>query len=287
MILVLGAGVGGQIVAEISRDYDEVKLVGPATVAPGGLFYINKRLPGLTTKKIDVAYTSDKPLSDETYKTYQIKSRGTYNPEIKVSSLDKVGTTSAGYLLRDFDLDDIQVKCNCKFIDLENQYILTSESDQPLFYDYLISTIPINIFFKLALDLDVSADMIYSPIHLKEEEYFVEDENVSKILVEYNVSEDTDIYRKNIYQNKEGITIKASSESIKSLNDETRVIYPGKIIPSKLLSQRVKEVEDSYTNIKLLGRYARWSYHWTLDQTYSEAKNFLNTNYGGIKNGKN
>lgn len=286
MTVVLGAGVGGQIVAKTVKNSDyDVTLTGPEASDPGGLFYLSKRIPGVSSHKVVTTYRSDTPVDVESSIRYQIKSRGTYDKKVKVSSLSKVGTSEEGYILDSIDISGVvRISQKCKFIDLDNQYILVEDSDRPIFYDRLISTIPVNEFFKLSEDEDITSSLAYQPIHLIEEQFEVLDTKVTSIITEYDLSS-SDIYRRSWYCNKSGKTIKSSYEAIVPLPFETRIMYPGKILPSDKVLEMINDIEQKYPNVKLLGRYARWDYHWMINQTYSEAKKFIN--HGGKLNGKN
>lgn len=276
-VCVLGAGIGGKIISYgIKKKYgDSVKvvLVGEESRVRPGLFYFNKKIPGICEKEVSVTYSK---IGTGTLDDYQKKSRGVIDSEVKISSFDKIGKTVTGYLLnREVDLSEIiRINENANKLVLSQKKLYT-KSDEGTF-DYLISTIPLKNFMSIineSLVTKYSPEFKYSPVYQYQINEIPEDSKIKSIRVSYDTS-DSVFYRHSFYeQDKDHWSM--VSESITDFENRTSVIYPGKIIPSKVLSEFVDSIEGTCDYFKFCGRYSRWDYHYTVDQSYEDAMKFL------------
>lgn len=277
-IIVIGAGVGGQLAAYgIAREFPAYKvlLIGPKTDNPKGLFYFNREIPGLNMRRIPVNYEL---IGEGSLDDYQVKSRGYKSNKLSTSSFNHIGKEVDGYLLESDSilLSNIsQLHTSIDLIDREKSKIITTENEI-ISYDYLISTIPLISFIRTSelpvIFTQLSQKFYYNPVYIRTTNY--SEDQVSKILVRYDLT-DSIFYRHSIYSNSEDEVIRTEEESIIDFEDKTTTMFPGKIVPSHTLSEYVSQVEDKYPNIKLCGRYARWDYHYTVDQTYYDSLEFI------------
>ena len=294
-IVVLGAGIGGKVVAlGIKWKYpkNKVVLVGPESNSPEGLFYFNRKIPGISMYPVEVDYRQE-GCPDNPMEVYQKKSRGEYDPKVKVSSLSKVGTTEIGYFLdrsinwQLLDAGVIWIKENVTSINFSSKKVRTDHDEGT--YDDLISTIPFNVLVKLIYDYDISPQLKYQPIYVKKDiydDYLV----IDRIIVTYDLT-DSPYYRISSYQgyidlSDDKVTVEKTSESINKVDDTCIAMYPGKIIPSDLYIERAgrrikidAETIEKLFDFKIVGRYARWDYHYTVDQSYYDTIEYLSTKY--------
>lgn len=281
-VVVLGAGIGGILAARGIKDkFPEmsVTLVGPRQDNDRpGLFYFNKKIPRIAEKEIDVEYNL---VGEGSVVDYQLKSRGHFDHSVTKSSFNNVGKKVKGYLLSsDINLEDIE--CISSFsssVDLKNQKVVCGET--LLTYDLLVSTIPLSNFLNLISysesELKALKEIFIShccPVYQKVSGYdFVDDSQINKINVFYDLS-DSKYYRHSSYYNGSDI-VKMISESIDPSCSYDKIAQPGKIVPSSTLSKLVENIESLNNNVILCGRYARWDYHYTVDQTYEDAIKFV------------
>lgn len=316
-VVILGAGIGGKLAAVgIKNKFPEyeVTLVGPESKEPSGLFYFNEKIPGIAEKEVKVSYDVSSVneggsifCREDVFRNYQIKSRGTYSPSAKISSFDKVGTTETGYFMDDdFDLSDINwIKdtCDSIFTKKNNGFnSIITHKGKVCDYDKLISTIPFNILYSMIFRTDIVKSLKSTPVYVVEvtsSEYDYRD--ISKINVIYDVSEDK-FYRHSLYYNKYGTYVKISSETIIDITDQDdwaalalpskankvvkKKLSPGKIIPDEIVVKNPKDLSDvevtadtveELTGIRILGRYARWDYHYLVTDTYKDAISFVSS----------
>lgn len=277
-IVVIGAGLGGQIAARGIKDNypeDHVTLVGnPVTEFPG-LFYFNDKIPGVAEKEVKVSYQI---VGEGSLEDYQKKSRGTFESTITESSFSKVGKTVTGYALnhRRVDLSDIlNILCNVVEIRLNSREIIL-EDGQELKYDKLVSTVPLNVFLSLSKIEMSPSEFKYTPVNEKVVQTLDSDfSEVTKVVVYYDLTE-SKYYRHSHYYIGDSI-YKSVSETVREDESCTSTIYPGKIIPSRLLSLYVASIECNYPEVALCGRYARWSYHYLVSDTYHDAVSHCRT----------
>lgn len=281
-VVILGAGIGGVLAARGVKDkFPEmsVTLVGPRQDNDRpGLFYFNKKIPRIAEKEVDVEYCL---IGEGTVADYQLKSRGYFDHSVTKSSFSNVGKKVKGYLLSsDINLEDIEcVPMFSSSVDLKNQKVDCGGT--LLTYDLLVSTIPLSNFLNLISyseselrALKVVFTNHFRPVCQKTSGYsLIDDSQVDRINVFYDLS-DSKYYRHSSYYNGQDI-VKMVSESIDSSCDYDKVTYPGKIVPSVTLSRLVENIESLNNNVILCGRYARWDYHYTVDQTYEDAIKFV------------
>lgn len=277
-VVVIGSGVGGQLVSygikEKFSNYDVI-LVGPdvSSKESAGLFYFNRKIPNICDREIRVSYDL---IGDGTLENYQIKSKGFSDSTLTTSSFNNIGETVSGYILtKNLTRSDItRYKDFVKFIDLNGRSIILGD-DTKISYDYLISTIPLNVFINVCNHGGRSyrSEFKYRPVY-QFTAGKVDRGRVSSIKVKYDLT-DSIFYRHSTYLDGHEEVLWMSSESIVDFANETSVMSPGKIVPSEILSKYVAEVEGRYSNVKLCGRYARWDYHYTVDQSYYDSIEFI------------
>lgn len=276
-VIVAGSGVGGKIISYgLSKEFDnlEIVLIGEENTVKPGLFYFNHKIPGICEKEINVTYSS---VGEGSFLDYQKKSRGEVSKEVKTSSFDNIGKTVKGYLLNsEIDLTHVnQISQNIDDIDLFDKKIKVG--DQCLSFDYLISTMPLKVFLSLmdsSLCDEMAREFKYMPVYQYCLGTQVRDSDIDEINVKYDLT-DSNFYRHSTYLNQ-GCIQYMVSESITDFDGRTSVSYPGKIIPSSKLTDCVNSIENTFDYVKLCGRYARWDYHYLVDQSYRDAINFIN-----------
>ena len=286
-IVIVGAGVGGQVAArgikDMVKDAYDVFLIGPEDNHRTGLFYFNKKIPGICEREIPVVYDM---ISSGSFEDYQKKSRGYSDPSMGQSFFGKIGGRSKGYLLNSDKIDMKGI----------NRVFGTVESINPLDkkvnfddclsldYDYLIVTVPLMVFMRLLTPStiiggrDFSQEFKFSPVYTKIRGMEVPESMIDCIRVFYDMSpaDESKFYRHSSYYSQ-GFIVKMISESIIDFEGKDQVAPLGKIKPSKVLTNFVSEIESNFMDIKICGRYARWEYHYTVDQTYEDVINFLST----------
>lgn len=284
-IVVLGAGIGGMLAARGIKDKFpnfEVTLIGPEDKNERpGLFYFNQKIPGICEREIDVTYEM---VGDGSLQDYQIKSRGYSDSNMITSSFKNVGKTVKGYLVsKQISLTGIcRVVGNVTSINLFSKKLKVSDIPTEFSFDYLISTIPLSVFLNIfpdatmhGIDLKLFKDEFkFTPVYQKivgSKE--VSDDLIDSIKVFYDLS-NSEFYRHSSYYHGDNIT-KMVSESIKEFSDYDSVAYPGKITPSKKLTGIVAYLEDRFSCLRICGRYARWDYHYLVDQTYFDSIKFV------------
>lgn len=288
-ILILGAGMSGlTIAAGLGRKFGDccdIILVGPDSkgLLPG-LFYYNTEIPGICDKEIQVDYDvvrdlRESPDSEEMFKLYQLKSRGVYDDKVKTSSLSLVGKSVKGYLPSvDLTASPNVTRCydTVTFIDFDSKKVVTDS--KVLEYDFLVVTIPLKVLMQLALkDKSKSYDLEFKSKSIPIYQSVISDDPAApfdKIMIYYDLHENSVFYRHSSFMFNGKVT-KLVSESIRPFEGFQSTIYPGKILPSNELRAYVDSVTTRYTNVGIFGRYARWDYHYTVDQSYFDAMNFV------------
>lgn len=271
-VLVLGAGLGGQMITSyLKQEFPSLNItcIGKKDSRRPGLFYFNERIPGICDKEIQVTY--DK-LGTGSFEDYQVKSRGVVDPSIKTSSFSNVGKTVTGYLQScETSLETVPVMID--EINLVDKYV--KAEDQVFYYDYLISTIPLKIFLKCChmFTPDLSDEFKQMPVYQFKVGQDFCDTDITSVKVFYDTT-DSVFYRTTSYYVGDEVA-SVVSESIIDFAGRTSVCVPGKILPSQLLTDRVKQLEQDYPEIKLCGRYARWDYHYTIDKSCFDAYRFI------------
>ena len=284
VVVVIGAGVSGQLSAySVKKNFPDYKvvLVGPedSSESRPGLFYLSQRVDGLCLNQIPVSY--DK-IGDGTFEDYQRKSRGSeYSRKtISTSSFDLIGKTVDGFILRKpADLSGVlRIYENVKKVDYDSQ-IVVPDCGVAIKYDYVIVTTPLQITTQIdscGCKFSVSrSDFKSLPVYQKVtgiENFDIE--LVDKINVFYDLSKSSDFYRHSSYYFK-GTIVKMISESIIPIEDYSSILYPGKIVPNKDLTDYVNFVENFYGNVLYCGRYSRWDYHYLAEQSYFDTLKFL------------
>lgn len=277
-VVVLGCGIGGKIVSKgLISKYPELDifLIGEESLTSPGLFYFNKEIEGVCDKEISVDYGL---LGEGSLEDYQKKSRGFSSKDLKISSFNLVGKSVKGYLLNsEFNLSGVKrIKSNAVRVDLANRLVRT-QNDITIRYDYLINTVPLNIFSRLiGRTLKVEGMFEYTPVYQFSAGESSDD--IDEIKVQYDLREDVVFYRHSTYLSKGGV-VKVVSESIKDFDGRNSIMIPGKIVPSKFLTNYVNALENQFNNLKICGRYARWDYHYTVDQSYYDSVDFIEKAY--------
>lgn len=280
-IVVLGSGLSGEVIAEgLSNKFprNDIYLIGESgSKDNSGLFYFNRKIPGIAEKPVEVVYES---VGSGSFSDYQKKSRGFCDKSITTSSFDKIGKHEIGYLGKTGQgsyrtkMRFIRILSNASSINLDENKVVTV-SGSVIKYDRLISTVPLNIFMDLAgydsseVKGEFRSTPVYQMIAESKKEY-----SVKKIKVFYDLS-DSIFYRHSSYYNEDEEVVKMISESIVDFKEKNKVCIPGKIFPSSVLSSFVENIENVYKNVKLCGRYARWDYHYLVDQSYFDAIQFI------------
>lgn len=276
-VVVVGAGIGGQLAARGIKDNypdHEVVLVGKICPTAHGLFYFNEKIPGVAEQEIKVTYGL---LGEGSMEDYQMKSRGEVSGDVKVSSFDKVGKVDVGYMTDgEIPLDGIKlIEENALRIDLDTRKVQL-DSSKDVYYDYLVSTVPLKAFLFLTNStVENLIDQFKSqPVYEKiTQSNLIEDAPIDQIKVFYDLS-DSHFYRHSSYYHGDDI-VRMVSETIKEFEGYDDVARPGKIIPSERLTEFVTRTEEKYGNLILCGRYARWDYHYLVSDTYRDAVEFL------------
>lgn len=279
-VIVAGAGIGGKIISYgLSKEFSnlDVILVGEENAVRPGLFYFNQKIKDIAEKEIKVSYSI---IGEGSLNDYQKKSRGVVSGDVKLSSFNHIGETVNGYLLSsDIDLSGVRrINKNIDDIDLFDRKIRVG--DTCLDFDFLISTIPLKTFFQLidsGLCEETAREFKYLPVYQYQVGDIINDKDINEINVKYDLT-DSQFYRHSSYLS-EGEVKSIVSESITDFEGRTSVSYPGKIIPSSVLSNYVSGIESSFNYVKLCGRYARWDYHYLVDQSYYDALNFISHKY--------
>ena len=286
-IVVLGAGIGGMLAARGIKDKFpdfEVTLIGPEDKNERpGLFYFNQRIPGICEREINVIYEM---VGEGSLQDYQVKSRGYSDSNMITSSFKNVGKTVKGYLVnKEISLEGIQrVVGTVTSLNLFGRQVSVANFPSAFTFDYLISTIPLSVLLKVVVnasgslsgvDLKLFEDEFkFTPVYQKVSGFQkVSDNHIDSIKVFYDLSS-SEFYRHSSYYHGDNIT-RMVSESIKELEDYDSVAYPGKITPSKKLTGIVAYLEDRFSCLKICGRYARWDYHYLVDQTYFDSIKFV------------
>lgn len=283
-VVVVGAGIGGKLAARgIKNKFPEfdVFLVGPEDCNERpGLFYFNRKIPGICEKKVEVTYGL---VGEGTMKDYQIKSRGYFDRRMVNSSFKNIGKTVEGYLVnREISFEDInRIVGEVSFIDLEQRFLYIQKSLR-LDFDYVIVTVPLKVLLKIMshenldgvnLD-DIVKEFKCAPVYQKVAGFQkVSDNHIDSIKVFYDLSS-SGFYRHSSYYHGDCIT-RMVSESIHEFEEYDLISYPGKITPSIRLTEIVNTIEERFDCIKICGRYARWSYHYLVDQTYFDSISFI------------
>lgn len=287
-VVIIGAGVSGKIIArglkDRYKDSLEVVLIGPdQSEAFPELFYFNQKVPGICEKEIQVTYDELKDPEDDgsqSWQIYQKKSRGVNSNKVSTSSLSLVGQTVTGYLpSREISFEDISRNLSqVTNIVLDDKFVSTPTITYG--YDYLISTVPLNIFMKLTDNINSryldEFQKSVMPIYQSRVDGPAKDFDSIKIY--YDLHKNTVFYRHSSYFHGSEV-VKLVSESIKDFDGATSVLRPGKILPSDELTRFVKNFEEAHPDIILCGRYARWEYHYTADQSYYDAIKFISKNF--------
>lgn len=279
-VVVLGAGIGGQLAARGIKDtYPdlEVILIGEVNSTTHGLFYFNERIPGVAERRVPVTYST---VGDGAIQDYQKKSRGEVNESVKVSSFDKIGKTEIGYLTDgNISLSGIyNLPFMAEEIDLVSKTVNTCFVN--VNYDILISTIPLPTFFKIGGFIDHN-DMYkksfkWKPVFEKVTSNPFQSGDITEIKVFYDTDPSSVFYRHTSYYCGDQIS-RMVSESITDFKGYDSVLPMGKIIPSEFISECVVASERLYNNVKFCGRYARWEYHYLVSDTYKDAINFVSS----------
>lgn len=286
-IVVLGAGIGGMLAARGIKDKFpnfEVTLIGPEDKNERpGLFYFNQKIPGICEREIDVTYEM---VGEGSLQDYQVKSRGYSDSNMIISSFRNVGKTVKGYLVnKEISLESIQrVVGTVTSLNLFGRQVFAENFPSSFTFDYLISTIPLKVLLKIivnasgslsGVDLKLFEDEFKcTPVYQKIAGFQkVSDNHIDSIKVFYDLS-NSEFYRHSSYYHGDNIT-RMVSESIKEFEDYDSVAYPGKITPSKKLTGIVAYLEDRFSCLRICGRYARWDYHYLVDQTYFDSIKFV------------
>lgn len=283
-VVVVGAGIGGKLAARgIKNKFPEfeVFLVGPEDCNERpGLFYFNHEIPGICEKKIEVTYGL---VGKGTMKDYQIKSRGYFDSRMVNSSFKNIGKTVEGYLVnREINFEDInRVVGEVSLIDLDQKFLYIQDSLR-LKFDYVIVTVPLKVLLKIVKSEDplginfddINKEFKCTPVYQKIAGFQkVSDNHVDSIKVFYDLSS-SGFYRHSSYYHGDRIT-RMVSESILEFEEYDLISYPGKITPSHRLTEIVNTIEKKFDCIKICGRYARWDYHYLVDQTYFDSVSFI------------
>ena len=289
-VIILGEGVGGKLAAQgiaSKYPYVDVTLIGPETKAPSGLFYFNEEVPGIAEKPVKVTYSSIGELTDNSFVDYQIKSRGYYDPSVKISSFDKIGKAETGYLLNtDFNLSGVNwIKDECERVDLISKKVFVKNIGGNLraifgmSYDLLISTIPLNTFVGSlgGSSEKIESMMEYQPVYVKEMKV-PSNKEIEEIVVHYDLTS-SPYYRHSSYYSAGREIVEMRAETIKTITDYTKKLYPGKIVKSSVKGSQIyclaDNIEKANPCIRILGRYARWDYHYLVTDTYRDALEFV------------
>lgn len=226
-----------------------------------------------------------------------MKSRGTVDSNVKKSSLDLVGKTVTGYLLNQHQrvpMDGvIRNYLTVSHISLDTRTVSMSlpQSPQDLDYghhelvydyDYLISTVPLNVLMKLVGtdDEEYLEEFKKSsiPIYQSKVSYKENDaRDFTQIRIYYDLHAGSVFYRHSSYFCGEDM-IKLVSESINYFNKYSTLLRPGKILPNEKLTEYVEDLSITHPELLLCGRYARWDYHYMADQSYYDAIKFMDKN---------
>ena len=278
-VIVVGAGIGGQLISKSLKncygDKLDITLIGKVDNRPRpGLFYFDHKIPKICDKEVVVSYEM---IGDGDLKSYQIKSRGYYSSEMKNSSFNNIGKSITGYLMSDeFNLNGIKriTQDVDKVLHDDNLVVVNNKSYR---YDFLIMTTPLNVTIHLMYG-DVFNDKLgtlaYKPVYQKITGFKdIPDSEIDSMKVFYDLS-DSNFYRHTSYYNQEDI-VKMISESITKFDGANVVAYPGKIIPNEFATDFVGRVEELYPQVKLLGRYARWDYHYLISNSVDDAISFI------------
>lgn len=278
IVVVLGCGIGGKIISKgLKLKYPELEvfLIGEDSPLSPGLFYFNKKIDNICDKEVIVNYSL---LGEGSLEEYQRKSRGLSNSNLKVSSFNLVGQSVKGYLLNNqFSLSGVKrVNSNASKVSLSENFVRTQDGIT-IKYDYLINTVPLNIFSRLIGQFEkVEGKFEWSPVYQFSAGKF--SNSIDEIKVQYDLREEVVFYRHSTYLSK-GKVVKVVSESIKDFDGRNSVMVPGKIIPREFLTDYVNSLENQFNNLKICGRYARWDYHYTVDQSYYDSVNFIEKVY--------
>jgi len=272
-VVILGAGIGGQVIAKALSDKHpslEVFLVGVKDSKTAGLFYLNEKIEGVTDKEIDITY--DK-IGNGTIEDYEKKSRGCSIGKSVTSSFNKVGSSEKGYLISsDLSGSYLNIERNAEEVDLVNKEVILQDKIT-VKYDYLISTVPLKVFLRL-IHIVPPFDFWSSPVYVTEIKKKKNKDDFDSIKVVYDTDPDTMYYRYNHYY-KEGKLVKTTAESLEDSGIYTDVHYGGKIVPNEVISSYVEGLEFENPEIKLCGRFARWDYHYLISDSYKDSIKFI------------
>lgn len=296
-LVIVGSGNSGLICARAAKDrYPELEviLVGPESKEQDGLFYFNSPIPGIAEREVKVSYDYVGPniSLSELKSIYQLKTRGCTSEDVSkiVSSFDKVGTSELGYRLNsglDLKKDIIYHNTTCQWISLTNNFIVIND-DLVISYDYLFVTTPYPVTARLLVEFGEMKvkDCVCSPIYVSSNQK--EEKDFTRIIVTYNCYPDQPVYRSSQYiSDIRGVCVNSSVESTSPLSENYRKVSLGKIVnlgtrPScfSRTARRTFDLLDleKIYPIKFLGRFARWDYHYLVNDSYNDAMKFLENN---------
>lgn len=286
-VLILGAGIGGLSIAQRLSYEDrvsEIVLIGPDSPVQPGLFYYNKPIDHVAEKEILVKYGS---IGEGTFEDYQRKSRGLEEVpgEIRVSSFSLINKSVKGYTSEGLILHPsekiVREYSNAQEVDFGNRQVKVSSGKYGAIwysYDLLISTIPLSALISISRHLRFQSskykeEFKFSPVYQHQSGELTND--YDEINVMYDLT-DSHFYRHSSYL-RQGKVQYIVSESIRKFDGATSVIYPGKIVPSKCLTEFVSDLQSKYPSLLCCGRYARWDYHYTVDQSVNDALSYINS----------
>lgn len=268
-VVILGRSTTSRIAYKLLEvTNNEILMIGTSKCYPQGLFYIHKKIAGITCEDmIAVHYKVNGPNDLSQY----LKKTRVNSVIVSESSFSLVGSTVHGYQIEPSIWDDFinEITGTVIRIDLDNR-IVTLKNDVKYNYDYLITSIPMPDFCILA-GIEICEPFSYNSVYIYTENIDKIREKVEEIDCCFDTT-NSPFYRYSSYNKGLYTSYEYSALSANTLPKEAIKVRYGKIDKYKDIETIAQYIPP---NVLLVGRYASWTPREMAHDSYDKIRDFM------------
>lgn len=272
--MILGLGITGRIAYSIlEKTKHTIQIIGDKISYPNGLFYVHEYLPKITNDNcIQIHYRVNGTRDVDRY----LRKTRRNVLSIEDTSFPANDYEAVGYQLSEsFWRSGNTRTARVISIDLSSN-IVEFDNNESYIYDYLISSIPLPVFAKIA-NIQLQRDFVYNSIYVYNEllsKNFNKYQTIREITVYYDTT-DNEYYRKNIYNSGAFKSYEYTSLTCSNPPEGSIENKYGKIESYGNIEEICNQLPH---NVLLAGRYATWQPREMAHMTYRNILSYCQNN---------